>query len=256
MGTPYGSYAEYGLAPVHTTMKIPEWMAFEDAATVPLVAFTAAVTLFRRLRVTTAPWDVSGPVSASSISPFIAGPKTTNSNNEKKRPLLVYGASSALGCYVIQLAKATAGVGPIIAVAGGSSAHVAGFLDLNGEGGDTLLDYRVGTGEWDAAARKAMAGLELKHAVDCVSSGQTWVPLVELVGKGGVVSVVSGSRKYDEPEVEKSGAKIVYTYVGTVHDGKYKPGMPCQPSKEEAEGDVAFAEKFAVSGMFCPCALD
>ena len=247
MGTPYGTYAEYAIAPEHTTVKIPEWMGWEDAATVPLVAFTAAVTVWRRLGFR-APWEDRGVQGLRLGLGHGAGKEKRK--GKEGGPLIVYGAGSALGGLVIQLAKA-GGVGPIVAVAGGNGAHDAGSLELERmEGGDVLLDYRGGREEWVDAARKALGGVEAKHAVDCISKEGTWVPLAELVGNGGVVSVVNGGEKYEEPEVEKSGAKVVYTYVGTVHEGAYKPGMPKQPPKGKAEGDVAFAEKFAVRDFF------
>lgn len=236
MNTPHGTYAEYAIAPAYTTVRIPRWMGWEAAATVPLVAFTAAVTVWRRLGFR-APWEMQD--------------QDQDRGNEKGKrnrcPLIVYGAGSALGCLVIQLAKAI-GVGPIVAVAGSSQTHVAEFLELGGGDGktDVLLDYRCGRAMWVNDARQALGSLQVKHAVDCISKNGTWVPLVELVGEGGVVSVNNGAEKYDGSELENSEAKILYTFVGSVHEGAYKPNMPKQPSKEDAQGDVAFAEEFAV----------
>ena len=242
MNTPHGTYAEYAIAPAYTTIRIPDWMGWEAAATVPLVAFTAAVTVWRRLGFR-APWEMQDQDQDQDQD------RGNEKGKENRCPLIVYGAGSALGCLVIQLAKAI-GVGPIVAVAGASQAHVAGFLELDNDDGDgetdVLLDYRRGRTMWVNDARQALGSLQVKHAVDCISKNETWVPLVELVGEGGVVSVNNGAEKYDGSEVDNSGAKILYTFVGTVHEGAYKPNMPKQPSKEDANGDVAFAEKFAV----------
>jgi NADPH:quinone reductase len=79
---PHGSYAEYALAPAHTTFHIPKALSFEDAATVPLAAMTAAVGLFLRLGLP---------------QPFVPASKPI--------PLLIYGAASAVGSYAIKLAK-------------------------------------------------------------------------------------------------------------------------------------------------------
>ena len=93
--------------------------------------------------------------------------------------------------------------------------------------------------------KAALGGLVAKNAIDCISADKTWVPLTQLVdSNGGIVSVVSGANKYDESEIPE-GVKILYTYVGTVHDGAYLPSMPCQPvDKEEVRGDVEWAGVF------------
>lgn len=63
-------------------------------------------------------------------------------------------------------------------------------------------------------------------------------------GAKSMLSVVSGANAYDEPEIPK-GVEIVYTFVGTVHTGKYMPGMPKLPKDlEEVSNDVEFAGSF------------
>ncbi|KAH6989785.1 chaperonin 10-like protein [Ilyonectria sp. MPI-CAGE-AT-0026] len=47
--TPAGAYAEYVIGPVDTTFRIPDGTSFEEAATIPLAALTAAVLLHRGL---------------------------------------------------------------------------------------------------------------------------------------------------------------------------------------------------------------
>ena len=194
----------------------------------PLIVLTAAITLFRRQGLPP-PWD---PVPGS---PSLELPLTP-------MPLIIYGASSALGCFAIKLAKVS-NVHPIIAIAGGSKAYVETLLDVSK--GDRLVDYRGGVEKMKEDVRDALGGLVVRHAVDCISAKQTWVPLTQLVEPdGGVVSVVSGASKYDEDEIPK-GVRVVYTYVGTVHDGAYLEGMPCQPpDKEEVRGDMEWAGNF------------
>ncbi|KAK4693824.1 hypothetical protein P7C71_g3642, partial [Lecanoromycetidae sp. Uapishka_2] len=220
-----GAYAEYAVAPASTTLRLPERVSFEEAATIPLVLLTAAVTLYRRQKLPE-PWSLgSGDV-----------PPTPT-------PLIVYGASSALGCFAIKLAKAS-NVHPIVAIAGGSSEYVGTLLDATK--GDRLVDYRNGVQTMQKDVLEALGGLKVRHAVDCISSNGTWVPLAQLLdceGKG-VLSVVSGSNKYDEVEIPR-GVNILYTYVGTVHEGAYKPSMPKQPvDKEEVERDIEWVKVF------------
>ena len=212
MMTPYGAYAEYAVAPASTVFHLPERVGFEEGATIPLVGMTAALTLFRRLALP-APWDGSG---------------------DKSGPLVVYGASSAVGCFVIKLAKA-ANVHPIVAVCGESKAYVEGLLDK--ESGDTIVDYRSGIAKWTEEVKRAIGTTRCRYAVDCISSKGTWVPLTKLVDPHeGKVAVVSGANKYDEGDIP-DGVRIVYNYVGTAHSGAYKPGMPKQ------DEDIAMVKK-------------
>lgn len=192
-----------------------------EAATIPLIILTAALSLFRRQGLPP-PWERR----AVGAEPM---------------PLIVYGASSALGCFAIKLAKA-AGVHPIIAVAGGSRAYAEGLLE--GERGDRMVDYRDGVEVMMRGVRSALGGVRARHAIDCISAGGTWVPLTRLVEDGGVVSVVSGANGYEEGEIPR-GVRVVYTYVGTVHDGAYLAHMPKQPEdKEGVRGDPEWARGF------------
>ena len=73
-----------------------------------------------------------------------------------------------------------------------------------------------------------------------------WVPLSRMLDpeNGSIVSVFSGSNTYDEAKTA-TGVEIVYTYVGTAHDGKYRASMPRQPQDAtEIEKDVGFADHF------------
>ncbi|KAI9734890.1 MAG: hypothetical protein M1834_001970 [Cirrosporium novae-zelandiae] len=229
---PGGAYAEYARAPADTTLRIPGDVSFAEGATIPLVAITAGLSLFRRLGLR-APWTSTQPQTKTTI------PTPT--------PLIVYGASSALGCYAIKLARLS-NIHPIIAIAGSSSAYVSTLLSP--AKGDKLLDYRVGETQLLADVRAALDGIPAQHGIDCISSNGTWVLVSKMLGsdgeeggEGAQLSVVSGAHKYDDAGI-KPGVRIIYTYVGTAHSGAYKPGMPKQPTKEEAAGDRGFVREF------------
>lgn len=221
MGQPYGAYAEYAVAPAHTVFKIPSAMRFEEASTIPLVSLTAGITLFRRQGFA-APWT----------------PEAVEKNGQ---PLLVYGATTALGTYAIKLAK-VAGIGPIIAIGGRSSQYLRTLLTEH----DVFLDYRSGMDKAREDIGHIAKGKNLKllNAIDAFSASGTWVEVSQMLD-GGVLSVFSGANKYDEAGI-RTGVRIVYTYVGTGHEGAYKPGMPKQPAAEDAQGDVNFAEEFFI----------
>ena len=190
-----------------------------EAATIPLVTLTAAISLFRRQGLPT-PW-------------------TPKPDSDPPIPLVIYGASSALGSFAIKLAKA-AGIHPIIAIGGGSSKYIASLLETGK--GDTLVDYRNGIDAMKASVQSALGGLKAHHALDAVSARGTWVPLSQMLEPHhSILSVVSGGNRYDEAEIH-DGVKIVYTFVGTVHLGGYKEGMVKQPEDAlSLKGDIEFA---------------
>jgi NADPH2:quinone reductase len=122
MTTPHGTFAEYVIAPYYTTFHIPDAISFEEAATIPLAAYTSVCALFQQLELPE-PWS---PLAKA------AGREGT------KRPLIIYGASTATGAFAIKLA-ATANIHPIIAVGSKRSEFVKPFLDETK--GDVLVDY-------------------------------------------------------------------------------------------------------------------
>lgn len=157
-------------------------------------------------------------------------------------PLIIYGASSSLGCFAIKLARVS-NIHPIIAICGSSSSYVSTLLDPSQ--GDMVIDYRPGVEAMKAAVKEALGPLESLHALDAISSNGTWVPLAQMVRPdGGQVSVVSGANAYNEAEIPE-GVTIRYVYVGTANYGAYVPTMPKQPADKEAvESAVEFAYVF------------
>ena len=123
MMTPHGAFAEYAIAPYYTTFHIPNSTSFEEAATIPLAAYTSVCALFQELEIPE-PWS---PIAKAA------------GKNGTKRPLIVYGASTATGAYAIKLAAA-ANVHPIIAIGSKRSEFVNPFLDASK--GDTLVGIR------------------------------------------------------------------------------------------------------------------
>lgn len=120
--TSHGAFAEYAIAPYYTTFHIPDSTSYEEAATVPLAAYTSACALFQELELPE-PWS---PLAKA------AGKAGT------KRPLIIYGASTATGAFAIKLAAA-ANIHPIITVGSKRSAFIKPFLDESK--GDVLIDY-------------------------------------------------------------------------------------------------------------------
>ena len=163
MMTPHGSWAEYAVAWQHTTFHIPKETTFEEAAALPLAAMTAAAGLFSRLALPE-PWS-----------------KAVSDEERENIPLVIYGASSAVGYYALQLAKKS-NIHPLICIAGrAGSERVAPLLDQSK--GDVLIDYREGEQAIVEGSKKALNGRPLLHAFDAVSEKGTPEHLAQVLSQ-------------------------------------------------------------------------
>jgi NADPH2:quinone reductase len=112
-------------------------------------------------------------------------------------PLVIYGGSSAVGTYAIQLAKRS-NIHPIIAVAGRAQAHVQSMLDPSK--GDAIVDYRQGDEAVVQGIKTALQGAKLLHAFDATAISNSYINLSKVVDlEGGKVTLVLG------PEDDVSG---------------------------------------------------
>ncbi|KAF3932206.1 Zeta-crystallin [Dactylellina cionopaga] len=213
MGDAGGSFAEYAIAPAHTTFFIPPTTSFEEAATIPLVAFTSAIAMYQQLGLPT-PWD-----------------RATDPQNPKGRnpiPFVVYGGTTAVGLTALKFARLS-GLYPIITVAGGSK-DIIEKENL----ADFIIDYRDNN---DIAGdiKKALGGKELFHAYDGFSEAPSAEPLAANLSPNG--GKITGVLPY-KSELP-NGHKMKMTYVGSAH--KAYPNHP----KDDAEADVEFAYVFS-----------
>ena len=120
---------------------------------------TAGITLFRRQGLPP-PWS---PRSSSS-SPL---------------PLIIYGASGALGAFAVKLASAS-NIHPIIAIAGSSSSHLVPLLDESK--GDALVDYRVGAEDVKKLVKEKLDGKSRMSRNGCADFvAQDWNAITHLM---------------------------------------------------------------------------
>jgi NADPH2:quinone reductase len=218
MMAPGGAYADYAVAPTETTLLIPGGIDFESAATIPLTTLAAALALFRR----------------QSLPP----PWMKRSPNAPLMPLIIYGASSALGTYAVKLARHS-NIHPIVAIGGESASYVKNLLDP--KLGDAFVDYRNGPERMKDDIKTALKNMSVFHALDAISENKSWVTISQILSPGGTVSVVQGTEKYDESEIP-ADINISYSFVGSAHFGAFKPSMPRQPQDTKATAaDIDFA---------------
>ena len=142
-------------------------------------------------------------------------------------PLIVYGASSAVGAYAIKLAIA-AQIHPIIAIGSSNSEFLVG--DLKPKEGDALLDYKS-YADPEALVKDIKSALEdagieggrAMHALDAISLPGTFDDIVSRaiageprMGKKPKMAVVLPGADYGsaDPSVE-----VCETYCGLAHQG-------------------------------------
>lgn len=159
-----------------------------EAATIPLAALTAAVSLYAHHRLPS-PW-------APAQEPI---------------PFIVYGASTAVGSFAIKLAR-NSNIHPIIAIAGKGSTYVKSLLDPSK--GDTIVEYRNGV---DATIKGIRDGLGqagqsvARHALDAVIIPQSAEALKKSVIPGGKIDFILPN------DLDVTPALKSITSVGSVH---------------------------------------
>ncbi|PKK49558.1 hypothetical protein CI102_6113 [Trichoderma harzianum] len=201
MRTLGGSFAEFGLAESSTTFLIPAHVSFEEASTIPLCAYTAAVALFARLKL---PMQWAPP--------------------NKPTPLIIYGASSAVGAFAIKLAR-HAGIYPIIAVAGSGQTYVETLL--NRSRGDSIVDYRNGNILQDIRSALDAAGTsDVYHAIDAICENDSHLVVSRALSTGGSIALINPGMDYSDirNDINKG---IIYVGVvnGNFEDDKRLAGM-------------------------------
>ena len=130
----------------------------------------------------------------------------------KPTPLVIYGASSAVGYYTIQFALKS-NIHPLICVAGNAQSHVEKLLDRSK--GDTIVDYRNGDEAVVQGLKDALGGEKLEYAYDAVSEKNSYQNIAQVLDHStGKITFVLPGKKYDElpASIEKT-----ITRVGDVH---------------------------------------
>ena len=155
---PNGAQAEYGVASAATAILIPDSWTLEEASQLPVAAFTACMTLY---------YVQSLP---TPLSPATEEPRTD---------ILVWGGSSSVGQFVVQLAHR--GNLRVIATA---SPH--NFDLVKSLGADVVLSHSDPN---TPSKIRELTGRKLKHAVDTISEGSTPAQVAECMGdEGGTLS--------------------------------------------------------------------
>lgn len=191
------SFQEYVSVPLWRLSRVPEGMSMEEAVTVPDNLATAVNTAVTDLELEM-PWPLSGSVSEQ---PKVGEGEQEKESNKKLRPVLVWGAASSVGMYLVQVLRAW-GYGNVWAVASGRNHEM-----LKGLGARVCFDYRrKGVVEEilrfaaadDAAVdgeeevkKQERTGPKVPFIVDCIGSrDETLRPISRIAEKGSRVAVM------------------------------------------------------------------
>ncbi|KAF9774827.1 fusarubin cluster-oxidoreductase [Fusarium sp. DS 682] len=189
---PGGSYAEYGVSWAYTTFRLPPNTSFQKGAAVPFAALTAACALYARLNLAV---------------PWLPAP------GSHRVPLVIWGASSAVGSYAVQLAQRS-NIHPLICVAGRAQEHVEKLIDRSQ--GDTVIDYRKGRDEVAKAIKESLNGAKLEYAFDAVSEMGSYQTICDVLDhESGRITLIIPAQSYSD--IPKTIQKSVTT-VASVHE--------------------------------------
>jgi NADPH:quinone reductase len=199
MDTPRGTYADYTVCPEHTVFHIPDSMGDEEAATIPLAAYTAAVGLWRNLKLPT-PFD-----------------RVDEQAKIEKTPLIINGASGAVGTFALKLAGMNKSIAPIIGIAGSNAA----FAQENGA--DIILDYRSPSIKDDIT--NALGGKKIHHAFDATNSTASTKYLLPNLSPEGRYTCTTGISPEQRSVLDQWGGWAEQIWVGSIHDDKPAGGV-------------------------------
>jgi NADPH:quinone reductase len=128
-------------------------------------------------------------------------------------PLVINGASGAVGSFALKLASQNPTVTPIIAIAG---ANGASMKEL---GAHVVLDYRSPSIAEDLSA--ALGGKKIAHVLDCVnslSSVKYLLPILDSVH--GRYNCTAGITVEQKALLQQWGGWFEQIWVGSVHEDK------------------------------------
>ncbi|KAI3595160.1 zinc-binding oxidoreductase [Moniliophthora roreri] len=226
-----GGFAEYAILEEDLATSIPSQVSFDEAATVPLCALTAAQALFIRL-------EINAPFSNPFKFPEPA----------VERPsILIYSAATSVGFYTIELArllKAPTGESYRI-FATASPKHTARLLSL---GVEAVYDYR--SPDWPERVLAASGGIS--YAVDCISEDETTARISRTFREGGGKIAVIRVQAWNKEGV-RSDVTPLYGAVwqGLGREILYNDGtIPASPSWRSFS--VAFYEWMSKSSSCWP----
>ncbi|THH31509.1 hypothetical protein EUX98_g2688 [Antrodiella citrinella] len=188
------SFKQFTISPVETVAKIPKKISFDQAASLPVGLGAAFVGLYGKQE------DGGG---ADLVAPWKEGGRGKYANS----PLVLFGGSTSVGQYVIQLAKLS-GFSPIIATVSPRNYDLVKSL-----GATHTIDRSLPVEDIFSAV-KAITSAPIKIVYDTVAAAPTQNLGYDLVSPGGALVLVLPSI-VDETKITSD--KVIVRTFGTVH---------------------------------------
>ena len=254
LGAEYGTYAEYCLVDDFACIPIPASLPFEAAATLPMAYFMSCIALFSPscLGIAAGPWDVR-----------------SDDHPHADQPLIIYGASTALGTMSIKLAR-VCGIHPIITVAGRAKQWVEVEL-LDKSRGDVVFDYREGQQALLYNFKRALQNKPARFAFDAVTENGSYLTLAQILEPDARIALTLPGKASKEILAADNGKytslKISHVMAGSI----WKP-LVARKVAVDAEGvqqpqdlgnlgiraggnDFARAMSAALAGLLADCRI-
>ncbi|VDB91962.1 unnamed protein product [Peniophora sp. CBMAI 1063] len=186
-----GSFAEYVVARADLCISLPELWTFEQGAQLGLAIYTAFQTLYQSLDLPT---------------PYAEIPQAVS--------LLIYGASSAVGLYVTQIAKASGF--HVYAVCSPKNYELVTSL-----GAHATFDYR----DPDVSNKiKTASEGKIKVAVDTISEqGSVKIIVPALSSEGGKIATIL---PYSDEDIAALGPNVTHWMSSAYDLNEDLPGAP------------------------------
>lgn len=178
-------FKQYTIAKANATAQIPDNINFDQAATVPIGLGTAAVGLYARS------WARGG-------ADLIPGWEAAGRAKYTNQPIVVFGGSSSVGQYAIQLARLN-GFSPIIATV---STHNNDLV--RSVGATHTIDRRLSTSAIVSKV-KEVTSEPVEVIFDAISIASTQETAYEILASGGkLVLVHPSSIPQDKVKADKT----------------------------------------------------
>ncbi|RSL95706.1 hypothetical protein CDV31_013764 [Fusarium ambrosium] len=202
-----GAYSAYTIADERLSFKIPDNISAPQASSVPLAANTAWLALF------------SGDCLALS-----------RDSSAKKTPLLIWGGSSAVGIFAIQMAK-------LYGIEVVTTCSPQKFELAKNSGATHVFDYN----DPEVASKIKAAVPDLQHVFDTIGNATSSATAAEAIsGPGGVLCTVRPGKANTEnvPSTVKVTDVFVFTAFPTEHSYRGKAHWPVKMEDHKLSSEL------------------
>ena len=243
--TPVGAFAEYLVVDEEMVIKVPDNGAIEmdEASTLGMSILTALGALGRWLGLNLDPDSTTGAATTVEKNETKTERLNGNSKNsngcefESRTTVLVWGGSTAVGHYAIQLLKLAGRGKRFTVITTGSRASIPRLQKL---GADVVLAREDGVEENLKEIKKASlaGGRGLAHALDCFSSQESAAACARALssssGEGRLHTLFPVELPEDVSEGVRKTFGLVHTLLGPEYaDLSVLDWMNPRPTKEE-----------------------